>query len=64
MVHTWYFPSPRGGLLMEKTPGAKLIRLAMPSVPLTIHQAGMLIQALALVQPHACCRDSVEALSA
>jgi aspartate aminotransferase-like enzyme len=30
-----------------------LVRLAMPSVPLSTHQAGSLIQALALVQPHA-----------
>jgi aspartate aminotransferase-like enzyme len=41
-----------------------VIRLAMPSVPLTTHQAGILIQALALIQPHACCRQSAETLSA
>jgi aspartate aminotransferase-like enzyme len=41
-----------------------VIRLAMPSVPLSTHQAGSLIQALALVQPHASWRDSEAALSA
>lgn len=41
-----------------------VIRLAMPSLPLTTHQAGMLIQALALVPRYASCRASVEPLSA
>ncbi len=41
-----------------------IVRLAMPNVPLTTHEAGMLIQALALVQPQASGRQSVEALSA
>ena len=40
-----------------------VVRLAMPSVPLSNCQAGSLIQALALVQPHASYRESVEALS-
>ena len=43
---------------------AVVVRLAMPSVPLSTCQAGSLIQALALVQPHASCRESAEALSA
>jgi len=43
---------------------AGVVRLAMPSVPLSTCQAGSLIQALALVQPHASCRESGEALSA
>ena len=41
-----------------------VIRLAMPSVPLSTHEVGLLIQALALVQPHASYRESAEALSA
>jgi hypothetical protein len=41
-----------------------VVRLAMPSVPLSTCQAGSLIHALALVQPHASCRESAEALSA
>jgi hypothetical protein len=41
-----------------------IIRLAVPSVPLSTCQAGSLIQALALIQPHASCRKSAEALSA
>lgn len=43
---------------------AGVIRLAMPSVPLSTCQAGSLIQALALVQPHVICRETAEALSA
>jgi hypothetical protein len=43
---------------------AGVIRLAMPSVPLSTCQAGSLIQALALVQPHVTCRESAGALSA
>ena len=43
---------------------AGVVRLAMPSVPLSTCEAGALIQALALVQPHASYRESVEALSA
>jgi aspartate aminotransferase-like enzyme len=41
-----------------------VVRLAMPSVPLATRQAGILIQALALVQPHAIYRGCAEALSA
>lgn len=41
-----------------------VIRLAMPSVPLSTHQAGSLIQALALVQPHASWRTGRVAQSA
>jgi hypothetical protein len=43
---------------------AGVVRLAMPSVPFSTCQAGSLIQALALVQPHASCRESGEVLSA
>jgi len=43
---------------------AGVVRLAMPSVPLSTCQAGSLIQALALIQPHASWRESAEALSA
>jgi hypothetical protein len=40
-----------------------VIRLAMPSVPLSTCQAGSLIQALALIQPHASWRKTVGTLS-
>jgi Aminotransferase class-V len=41
-----------------------LIRLAMPCVPFSTHDAGILIQALAMVQPHASWRKPVKELSA
>ena len=46
----------RGIALTSYTAG--VVRLAMPSVPLSTHLAGMLIQALALAQPHASSRES------
>jgi hypothetical protein len=41
-----------------------IIRLAVPSVPLSTCQAGSLIQALALIRPPANCREYAGALSA
>lgn len=52
----------RGIALTSYTAG--VVRLAMPSVPLSTCQAGSLIQALALVQPHASCRESAAVIAA
>ena len=41
-----------------------IVRMAMPSVPFSANDIGLLIQALALVPPHASYRESEEALSA